>query len=305
MERSLKVHHKAGPQSAKPGVGIGVHTYHDLLNTFRALKIDPASPIIAHASLSVFGWIHGGPQAMVGAMLACFSKVIMPSFTYKTMITPEVGPPNNALRYGDHRETNHAAQIFHTNMPADRLMGIIPETLRTHPKASRSRHPILSFTGIHSEDALEAQTYDDPLAPIRVISEQNGWVLLIGTDHRTNTSIHLAERISGRKQFVRWAKTSHGVAECAGFPGCSEGFQAIEPDLKKTGELRIVRLNPGEIQAIPLNVLIQTVKDLIGANPLALLCEYPDCLRCQATIQAICSPESIPFFGPTPRSETI
>jgi len=31
---------------------------------------------------------------------------------------------------------------------------------------------------------------------------------------------------------VRWALTAEGVVECPGFPGCSQGFQALESDLE-------------------------------------------------------------------------
>jgi len=303
MERPIKLGNNANAQGAKPKMSMGVLTYHDLVKTFQSLEIDPASPIIAHASLRAFGWVHGGPQAMVGALLTSFATVMMPVFTYKTMVTPEVGPPNNALRYGDHHDANRLAEIYHADMPADPLMGIIPETLRTHPKARRSRHPILSFTGVHAEQALESQTFNDPLAPIRILAEKGGWVLLIGTDHRTNTSIHLAERLAGRKQFVRWAMTGPGIVQCSGFPGCSEGFQAIAPDLRQTGALRIARLNSGEVHAIPLEILISVVQGRLRTDPLALLCDYSDCMRCQATRDSLRSPASIPFDGANSRSE--
>jgi len=263
-------------------MSLGIITFRDLLNTFRELEIDPNDPVIAHAALGAFGQVHGGPQVVVGALLATFPSVIMPSFTYKTMVTPEIGPQNNALNYGKNGDSNRSAVIYHPDMPADPLMGIIPETLRKHPKAQRSYHPLLSFVGVNAEQALDAQTLDEPLAPIRVLNELNGWALLIGTDHMTNTSIHLAERLAGRKQFVRWALTYQGVIECPGFPGCSDGFQAIQPYLKSTGALRSARLGPAEIQAVPLQELISTVQDRIRANPLALLCEYPECMRCQA-----------------------
>lgn len=263
-------------------MSVGIITYRDLLNTFRALDINPSDPVIAHAALGAFGQVHGGPQVMVGALLATFSSVMMPSFTYKTMVTPEVGPLNNAIKYGNHSDANRTAEIYDPDLPADPLMGIVPETLRKHPKARRSRHPLLSFVGVNAEQALDAQTLEEPLAPIRILYELNGWALLIGTDHMTNTSIHLGERLAGRKQFVRWALTSQGVIECPGFPGCSDGFQAIQPYIKSTGALRSARLGPAEIQTIPLQVLISTVQDRLRANPLALLCEYPECMRCQA-----------------------
>jgi hypothetical protein len=36
------------------------------------------------------------------------------------------------------------------------------------------------------------------------------------------------------------------------------------------------------LQAIPLRELVQVARRLIQADPQALLCQSPDCLRCQA-----------------------
>lgn len=218
---------------------------------------------------------------MLGAILATSNSLIMPAFTYRTMITPEVGPPGNGIDYGRSYASNRLAQIFDPDMPVDPLMGTLSETLRCHPKSRRSLHPILSFTGINAEPALEAQTYAEPLAPIRVFAEQEGWVLLLGVNHSVNTSIHYAERLSGRKQFVRWALTQHGARECPGFPGCSEGFQAIAPKLE--GFSRKVRIGTGQVEAVPLPELIETVRAWIQADPTALLCSRQHCKRCSAT----------------------
>ena len=255
-------------------------TFRDLLTGLRKIGLDPTKPIIAHASLSAFGRIQGGAEAMLGAMLATSDTLIMPAFTYKTMIVPEVGPPDNGINYGRSYASNRSAQIFDPEMPVDPLMGTLSETLRRHPKSQRSLHPILSFTGINAEAALEAQTYAEPLAPIRIIAEAGGWVLLLGVNHTVNTSIHYAERLSGRKQFVRWALTQHGARECPGFPGCSEGFQAIAPKLE--GVSRKVQIGSGQVEAVPLPKLIETVSSWIQADPTALLCSRSYCKRCSA-----------------------
>jgi aminoglycoside 3-N-acetyltransferase len=256
-------------------------TFRDLITGLRKIGLDPTKPVIAHASLSAFGRIQGGAEAMLGAILATSKTLIMPAFTYKTMIIPEMGPPDNGLDYGRNYASNRLAQIFDPDMPVDPLMGALSETLRRHPKSQRSLHPILSFAGINAEPALRAQTYAEPLAPIRVLAEGEGWVLLLGVNHTVNTSIHYAERLAGRKQFVRWALTQHGARECPGFPGCSEGFQAIAPKLE--GFSRKVQIGTGQVEAIPLPELIETVRALIQADPNALLCSRPYCKRCSAT----------------------
>jgi aminoglycoside 3-N-acetyltransferase len=253
-------------------------TFRDFVIALRKLELDRSRPVIAHASLSAFGEVHGGAETMLGALLSTCNTVIMPAFTFKTMLIPEVGPEDNALVYGSGVDSNRMAEFFRPDIPVDPLVGSVSETLRRHPKAHRSMHPILSFAGLNTDQALDAQTVEEPLSPIRELHEGQGWVLLIGVDHTVDTSIHYAERLAGRKQFVRWALTTKGVVECPGFPGCSDGFQAVAPRLE--GVTRRVQAGPAEIQAVPLSDLVDTVRSMIVEDPLALLCSRESCERC-------------------------
>lgn len=236
--------------------------------------------VIAHASLKAFGHIEGGAETMLTALLDSVRGVIMPTFTYKTMLNPEVGPPKNGITYGSETDLNKMAEAFSPAMPADKMMGILSETLRVHPLARRSMHPIQSFAGINAKPILNMQTIYNPLAPIGALAEQDGWVLLLGVDHRVNTSIHYAEKLGGRLQFIRWALLSDRVVECPGFPGDSEGFEALAPALEKY--TRRVQIGNAQVQAIHLKSLIRVVVDLLQQNPFALLCQRPDCERCTA-----------------------
>ena len=255
-------------------------TFRDFITSIRKLEIDHSRPVIAHASLSAFGEVHGGADTVLGALLSTYDTLIMPTFTYKTMITPELGPPDNAITYGSGVSTNKLAEIFRHGMPADPSMGVVAESLRQHPKAHRTTHPILSFAGINAKKILGSQTIKEPLRCIETIKNQGGWVLLLGVDQTVNTSIHYAEGVAGRKQFVRWALTPKGVVFCPGFPGCSDGFDAISSHLGDA--IRRVELGKAVIQAMPVIKLVDTVSAMIKDNPLALLCEREVCERCDA-----------------------
>ena len=256
----------------------------DLLSAFQTLRLQDKL-VIAHASLKPFGYIQGGAEAVLDAMLASFAGIIMPTHTYKTQIIPDVGPPNNGIVYGSGRDRNQMAEPFHPDMRADPMMGILPETLRKHPSAMRTAHPILSFTGVNADYTLFTQTLYEPLAPIAALAEQDGWVVLINVDHTVNTSIHYGEKLAGRKQFIRWALMEDRVAECPGYPGDSMGFQAIEEHI--AFDTRRVELGEAFIQAISLKRLLEIVQKLIKKDPLALLCERTDCERCNAVRMTI------------------
>lgn len=253
--------------------------FREFVNAFREVGLNPGQPVIVHASLSAVGEIRGGAETVLGALLSISKGVMAPTFTYKTMIIPEVGPENNAIQYGTGKDHNRMAEFYLPNMPADPLMGALPEKIRTHPDARRSFHPLLSFSGINVDDALNAQIIEEPMAPVGVLARQNGIVLLIGVNHTVNTSIHYAERLAGRKQFIRWALTPQGVRECPGFGGCSDGFEQAAPHLEFF--TRKAKIGAATLRAVQLSPMIQTITTLIIKQPLALLCGKSD-ERCES-----------------------
>lgn len=253
-------------------------SFRSFVNALRKLEIDNQQPVIVHTSLSAFGEVQGGVETFLGALLYSFKTVVMPSFTSRTMIIPESGPANNGIEYGSGTQSNLEAEFYQINMPVDKTLGEIPEGFRRHQSSQRTNHPILSFCGIEARGILNSQTILEPLEPIKTLMESDGWVVLMGVDHTSNTSIHLAEQLAGRKQFVRWAITPKEVVECPNIPGCSRGFNALAPRLD--GDIRNVNLVSAEIQAILVADLVKTAQDWIAADPEALLCDDPECVSC-------------------------
>lgn len=254
--------------------------YADLKRALGGLGL-AGKPVVVHASLKKFAAIQGGPRTLIQALVASFNGVIMPTFTYKTMVTPGVGPPNNGITYGTDKDLNKMAEPFRPDMPPDKMMGILPYHLLYEKGVTRASHPILSFAGFRADDILLTQTLFDPLALIGALAERDGWVILINVDHTVNTSIHYGEKLAGRRQFVRWASTPGRIVECPGYPGDSSGFNAIEEHMLP--HTRRVDLDGGAfIQAVPVKRLLEVTMELIKKDPLALLCQRTDCERCEA-----------------------
>ena len=219
------------------------------------------------------------------ALLFAFRRVMVPTFTYQTMIIPENGPENNGLDYTRGRDSNRMAQYWSAEMPADKLMGVIPEALRMHRKSARSMHPILSFSGVGVSDLLTVQRIDAPFVPLAELAEQGGWVLLLGVDHAVNTSLHVAEALADRKTFTRWALTPEGVQVCPNFPGCSNGFVELEDTLAPI--TRQVRIGDAPIRALPAKDMLLRAKRAFKEQPPGYLCKRMDCGRCDAVRNSI------------------
>jgi len=255
-------------------------TYRELVNGFRSLGMDSSRPVIVHTSLSAFGEVHGGVDTLLGALLYVFPKLMAPTHTYKTMLIPGDGPSHNGMVYGGGHSLNAMAEMYYPDMPADSLMGVLPEALRKHPQARRSKHPILSFAGVGVDDLLAAQTLAAPLAPLGELYEADGYVLLLGVGHTVNTSLHYAEKTASRRTFVRWAVTPEGVVECPGFPCCSLGFDEAAPTLANITVW--ARIGPALVQGLPVREMVDLTAGLVREDPLALLCSDPACERCAA-----------------------
>lgn len=254
--------------------------FADLKHLFGELGLK-SKPVIAHAGLKKFGNINGGTGAVIQAMRDSFNALIMPTFTYKAMLTPDIGPPDNGIIYGSDRDLNKMAEPFHNKMPADAMMGKLPQALMNEKDSMRTSHPILSFAGLRADEYLHAQTMLDPFAPIGALAKHDGWVVLINVDQTSNTSIHYGEKLAGRRQFVRWALLPDRIVECPGYAGDSSGFNAIEKHILPF--TRRVDMEGGAfIQAIALKHLFEITVDLIKKNPLALLCQRSDCEMCNA-----------------------
>src|SRR5699024_2118645 len=77
-------------------------------------------------------------------------------------------------------------------------LGVVPELFRTLPNVKRSNHPAYSFSawGKEKDYILNNHSLNNGLgeeSPLARIYDLNGYVLLLGTDYDSNTSMHLRE----------------------------------------------------------------------------------------------------------------
>lgn len=258
-------------------------SFRDLISSLTALRLVSHVPVIAHVDLSCLDEIDGGGESVLRGLLHMIDTLMMPVFTRRTMIIPAAGPEDNGIVYNSRHSVQHQSEFFDPNMPSDPDMGEVTELLRREPGALRSNHPILSFTSIGVDAALRAQTLSDPLAPLRVLAELEGWVVLAGADHTRNFSLHVAEQMAGRKTFVRWALTPDRIVELPNMPGCSRGFNRFAPVAERI--TRQARVGEFVLTAIPLRPMLNLAYDMIMADPNALLCDDAGCLMCNSIRQ--------------------
>lgn len=174
-------------------------TVVSLAEKLRACGLAEGQIVLVHLAMSKLGWIVGGAEAVILALLAAVgeSGTIM-------MVT-------NSNNNTDPSEWQHPPvpkewwQTIRDNTPAynplttpTRALGVVPELFRSWPGAVRSAHPAFSLAALGPQ--AEYLTADHPLAedlgdhsPLGKLYELDGHVLLLGVDHWSNTSLHLAE----------------------------------------------------------------------------------------------------------------
>jgi len=260
-------------------------SYRDITAGLSELGLNRSTPLVAHVDMTRLGDVKGGLKTAVGALLATVDNLIMPAFTYSTLVIPESGPPDNDMDYGSGRASNLHAAIFRPDLPVDWGENEAVEELRKYPDVYRSSHPVFSFIGLGMDVALINHPPENPYAPLKKARELNSHVLLLGAEPTANFSLHWAEMLAGRRQFTRWALTANGIRDIPHFPGCPNGFPKLNYYLQD--ELRSTKVGDSEWYAVRLATLIDTAAALIKDDAFALLCNDIYCKRCNIVRESI------------------
>lgn len=259
--------------------------YRDIKSAFQDLGLQRSDTAIVYTSSRMIPRVKGGANTILGAILAGIDNIVMPSFTFKTMIIPEVGPPENQIDYGSGRIQNLNAHIYTPDLPADFEDREISELFRQYPDVTRSLHPIHSFLGLGLDAALAQQTCEDPYGHIEYLHGKGVRILLLDKDPSVIFSLHYCENKSERRQYTRWAMTAAGVKVCYSFPGCSRGFSKILYHMN--GNFEQVHVEDMVFTSIPMDSLIDKGLQILRRDPFSLLCNDLHCERCNQIRQDI------------------
>lgn len=162
-------------------------TQKDIESGFRNLGLSEGDTVLVHSSLSSFGYVEGGAEAVINALLYVVGKdgtVMVPTLT---------GKPT------DSRENPPVFDVRSTPC----WTGKIPETFRQLPAARRSLHPTHSIAAIGAKSIELTTGHETGQSPCDVKSPYyknaiwNGYIMLIGVDQESNTTVHCCEEIAG------------------------------------------------------------------------------------------------------------
>lgn len=175
------------------------HTVQSLGSDLRAVGLKAGDTVLVHSSASAIGFVAGGVQAVVQALLDVLEPdgtLVVPTHTPDNSDPARwSNPPVPASWWPAIREQTPG---FDRDRTPSRWMGVIAETVRTWPGALRSDHPQVSFAalGPRAAEVTGGHQLDDALgerSPLGALYRLDGKVLLVGVGHDSNTSLHQAE----------------------------------------------------------------------------------------------------------------
>jgi aminoglycoside 3-N-acetyltransferase len=160
-------------------------TFEDIKLGFENLGFSRGHRIMVHSSLSSLGWVEGGPEAVITALMELVGSegtILMPSFNH--------GAPfnrNGSGIYGPLKTPCTNGRITDTFW---RMKGVCRSLNPTHPFASWGKDAE-RYTKDHH---LTLTMGED--SPLGIITRDDGYQINLGTSHNTTTAKHLAETIN-------------------------------------------------------------------------------------------------------------
>ena len=247
----------------------------EIATDLRALGLRPGDDVLVHSSLSSLGWVEGGADTVVDALIAAVSPggtVLAPALTG----SPEDGPhqpPRMDVRF----------------TPCASWIGRIPEAFRRRPEARRSLHPTHSVTAIGARAAWYTVGHEHcttpcgPGSPYIRLMDRGGYILLLGCSQESNTSLHALEELAAVPYHLQDQITHAIVVDADGHElvvsgrlhlwGWRRNFSRVDEPLRQAGAMREGRVGQAYARLIHAGRMREIILPLVQADPLYLLAD--------------------------------
>ncbi len=255
-------------------------TQQAIVAALRAAGVRDGATIIVHSSLSRVGWVVGGAQAVVLALVdavGATGTIVMPALS-SDLSEPSrwVNPPVPEAWWPVIRDERPA---YDAALTPPTYIGAVVDCFRHLPGVVRSAHPADSFV---AHGPLAAQIVGShPLSPafgdgspLSRLYDLDARIVLFGVGHGNNTSLHLAEdraqwagkptipygapvMVDGRRQWVTFDDVDYD----------SDDFEALGAAFAAAtgGETR-VPLGYGEITSCSMRAIVDFAVEWLPAN---------------------------------------
>lgn len=240
-------------------------TRSDIRDGVHSLGIGPGDVVMAHSSLSAFGWVDGGADAVIDGLLDTIGPsgaLVMPTFTWRDF----------------HAQDRVEFDVAHT--PCE--TGRIPETFRKRPGVIRSIHVCHSVaaTGPAAREMMgEGVSSFGPGSTFDALLKRNAWILMLGVSFQSCTALHAVEEFVGVP--YRAHRNFHGsvVVLPDGRRMPSRSIEYLRQDrsgndfakmgavFRDAGVLREARIGKADCMAVRIGDIFAVTRPLLEQNP--------------------------------------
>lgn len=244
-----------------------VLTKKDLMKNFIELGIKPGMILEVHGSLSSFGYVVGGAQTVVDALIDVVGysgTILMPMHCgNNTEPTFWVNPP---VELGLAETIRENTPAFHKKESETMCMGVIAENLRRRDGAVMSSHPSVAYVawGKYAKLLCNRHSLHFSLSeesPTARLYELKGFILLLGVGFNNCTALHLAEyrsdcrpillqgasvELEGRRVWKKYLDIDLD----------SDQFVLVELELREKGAMKTIKIGNSDTKLFRADVAI-------------------------------------------------
>ena len=237
----------------------------------RRLGIEPGSTLLVHSSLSRIGNVDGGAGTIIDALrdaVGAEGTVLFPTLTGAASDGPNHPPVFDALATGC-------------------WTGRIPEIARLRPDAVRSLHPTHSVVAIgpaaerYTTGHEIGTTPCDERSPYYRLIMEHGYLLLLGADHESNTTLHCLEELAEVPYHLQDEVTASHLLDSQGQSVTVRNrlhlwrwerhFGRVDQPLKAAGAQRVGKVGQAPARLVSADLLARTIIPFLWRDPLYLL----------------------------------
>jgi aminoglycoside 3-N-acetyltransferase len=269
---------RTSPSSRAPLAG-HPWTSRDIAESLRGLGLGVGDTLIVHSSMSAMGYVVGGAQTVVDALLEAVGPggtVTMPAHSGEWSEPADwVAPPVPETWWPVIRAETPA---FEPRRTPTSHMGAIPNAMLLRRETLRSAHPRHSHMalGARAQEIIDAHTLDEglgPLSPLGRLHDMNATVVLLGVGHGHNTSLHLAETLAewpGKREVTQGSRVLvDGVSQWVTYAETNydaDDFELLGAAFDRTGGVVTGRVAGATAKVMSMRDLVEFAVEWFATN---------------------------------------
>ena len=247
-------------------------TQSEIVEGFKNIGLRKGSTVLVHSALSSFGYVEGGVPTVINALLETVGNegtVMVPTLT------------------GKYTDDKYNPPIFDVRKTPC-WTGKIPENFRHMPDAKRSLHPSHSVAAMGSrrdELLFGHETGGSPCdkrSPYFKNAMLDGYVMLIGVDQESNTTIHCCEEAADVPYHLQKDFTQINIVDYSGKEISMRNrlhdwykpptdFNKFDDLFLTHGIMKKVKIGNSDIRLMKAKDMLEFSVDLLLKDPFFLL----------------------------------